>query len=347
MPDASLLVPGTGGTKLLANGDDIGYPVEVQLRTMLLGYLDRPITDIVELLSMEHRPGQVAPVLTSRRPATEIIGGPVLEAAYNQVGHKYLRFSYDWRADLRHSARHLLDRLIAGKPADGRWRLIGHSQGGLLIAIASKLYAAQMNDDDGSAFSRLVHSAALIGTPLHGTLNAAVALAKGEQLGAKASSQFLKVIRTWPAIHQMLPDFDKALRRPNGAATPIGLLDDEAWEKDRGLSADMLNRARQTHRLFLRHPFAYMSGVRVGLVLTGNRKTRDHAVLRSSGIEFDGAAAQGDTLVPLRATMSRMGAAEMRTLVELSASQAKNIDVHSLLLTDPYVATLLGKMERL
>lgn len=78
MPDAFLLVPGTGGTKLLANGADIGYPVELQLRTMLLGYLDRPISDIVELLSMEHRAGQVAPVRTSLRPATEIVGGPVL-----------------------------------------------------------------------------------------------------------------------------------------------------------------------------------------------------------------------------------------------------------------------------
>jgi hypothetical protein len=185
----------------------------------------------------------------------------------------------------------------------------------------------------------------LVGVPLHGTINAASALALGEQLGESASSQFASVIRSWPAIYQMLPDFENGLRRPNGSNAATGLLHAASWSANGGLSEDLLNRALQVHRTFLRHPFAYLRDVRVALVLSTNRPTREFATLTTRGLAFPAPGGRGDTLVPFAATTRSMGAAEKRTLVELASDRARNIGVHSMLLTDPYVGTLLSRAE--
>src|SRR4051812_1933310 len=133
MADGNLLVAGTGGTKLLKNGVDIGYPVFLQGRVDLLRLAGLGLEEIVQLLSMAHQPNQIPPSRTTLVPGAAIDPGPVLALAYNQLPAEMLPFRYDWRADLRYSAQMLLDWLQARKPASGRWRLVSHSQGGLVV----------------------------------------------------------------------------------------------------------------------------------------------------------------------------------------------------------------------
>jgi hypothetical protein len=64
MPNAQLLVPGTGGITLMDNaGKDLGYPVKMRLGVLSARLAKLPSPDLLELLSMEHRPGQIAPAL--------------------------------------------------------------------------------------------------------------------------------------------------------------------------------------------------------------------------------------------------------------------------------------------
>src|SRR5690606_14501377 len=138
----------------------------MRLKGIIRGVQGKSNDELIELLGMEHRPGQLAPAKTSLKPGTSLLPGHVLRVAYNQFDGENA-FRYDWRADMRHTATQLLEFITQRKPANGRWNLVGHSQGGLLIIIASKL----MNAPD--EFSRFVASATLVGAPVAGTLNAA------------------------------------------------------------------------------------------------------------------------------------------------------------------------------
>lgn len=345
MADRCCLVPGTGGNKLLANGADFGYPVLLQGAALLLARATGGIAPLVDLLSMEHADGQTAPVRTSLRPGTSVGPGRLLELAYNQVPADYERFTYDWRADIRHSAGQLVEFLVRGKPADGRWRLVAHSQGGLVAVAASKVYAAavQPDGDNSRRFSELVRDLVLVGVPLHGTLNAAHALVHGEQLGASAAPDFVRVSRTWPALYQMLPAWTTSL----GGAPPGGLLADSAWQHPDYASLDrsLLARARQARRQILDAPLDRMGGVAVTIYMARNRPTWDGAALDGDGrIAFPPRAAEGDSLVPYEATRSWM------TPVEVGLTQASGPDEpiaeHSMLFTDPWVSSLFRGLLR-
>jgi pimeloyl-ACP methyl ester carboxylesterase len=159
MANMNLLVPGTGGITLMNNlGEDLGYPVKMQIGVLSAGLLGLRANELIDLLSMDHRPGQLAPAKTSLKPGTSIRPGHVLQVAYNQVPSSFSHFLYDWRADIRYSAGQLLDFLRERRPVAGRWNLVGHSQGGLLIVAASKLLS------DRAAFAELVASVVLVGT---------------------------------------------------------------------------------------------------------------------------------------------------------------------------------------
>src|SRR5687768_1688000 len=201
MANSGLLVPGTGGITLMDNkGNDLGYPVKMRLGVLTKGYLaGLSAAELVELLSMEHNPGQWAPAKTSLKPGVSIRPGHVLQVAYNQVPATYNAFLYDWRADLRWNAQQLNDFMMQRKPQDGRWNLVGHSQGALLIILASKLLPAPQRFED------LVASVTLVGAPIAGTINSAAGLLNGDQMGAAGVPAFQKILRTWPALYQMLP----------------------------------------------------------------------------------------------------------------------------------------------
>ena len=304
-----LLVPGTGGTKLLLDGDDIGWPGELTVagwvarRSALtegfeaLGAKYGSPEDIRRVLSMEHAddPNALAPTRTTLWPGGSITSGPELALVYNQFDG-FDTFLYDWRQDIRRSADLLLEKLTgtAGDP----WRIVCHSQGGLVVVAAASKLAAQKGDDD-RAFSRLVSHVAFVGVPFHGTLQAADAFIRGETLAAPVAAAFKRVARTWPALYQMLPTWIGCVRRADHAGVETiqqtNLLYDLPWTGQQMLPS-MLVRARDTRRDRLRAPMANFNGVKKRIFQSRAYPTPDHVVLTEAGPVLAGAVA-GDTLV--------------------------------------------------
>ena len=82
MADRTLLVPGTQATNLLdQDGDRVYNVVRVNIG-LTKKDLGKDPTAWVKLLSMEHAPGQLAPVRTSLRPRTQVRTGSVLRTPY-------------------------------------------------------------------------------------------------------------------------------------------------------------------------------------------------------------------------------------------------------------------------
>ena len=333
MPNANLLIPGTGGITLRdSRGRDLGYPVHMRLGIAVDALLGIGPERLVELLSMEHRPGQWAPVKTTLVPGLSILPHQAIEAAYNQVPASFNRFLYDWRCDLRYSAGQLLDFLHERRPVNGRWNLVGHSQGGLLIVLASKLLPP-------GEFAELVASATLVGAPLAGTLNAAVALLNGDQMGMAASAVFRRILRTWPALYQMFPTWRAVVEGGAPAPPLLQLTSPEGWIPHPGIEPDFLGRALEV-RGMLRDPLAGMVGdVRVAVLMARNRPTRlflprvAGALPSPVGPIHPQDATAGDTLVPVGETL-RWGGPALHPFVQLFDGTVRE---HSFLLADPLV----------
>lgn len=332
MPNASILVPGTGGTTLMDNsGRDVGYPIKMKLGSASKGLLGLPAEAFRELLSMEHHPGQIAPAKTSLKPGTSLRPGHVLQVAYNQLPAEVNHFLYDWRADLRYSAGKLLDFLEHRRPTGGRWNMVGHSQGALLIVVASKM----MGDPD--AFSRLVASATLVGAPLAGTLNSYQALLTGEAAGKPAAGTFKEILRTWPALYQMLPAWPSMCTEP-GAPCPDDdqLMHLNCWRGVDGIQEEFLRRGLEVQAM-LRDPFSHMRGdMRVSVLLARNRNTGVEIRRNGDLLHPDPITSQkGDGLVPLERTISWVGDHVRRFVVAFDAPARE----HAFMLSDPAIAT--------
>jgi pimeloyl-ACP methyl ester carboxylesterase len=339
MPDSDVLVPGTGGITLMDNqGRDLGYPVRMRLGVMTRGFLaGLPAHDLEELLSMGHEPGQIPPSRTSLKPGVSIRPGRVLRVAYNQIPASTNIFLYDWRADMRHSAAELLRFLVERRPRDGRWNVIGHSQGGLLIVLASKLMAGP------EEFSDLVRSVTLVGAPIAGTVNAAVALISGDQMGDASAPSFRKIVRTWPALYQMLPAWP-ALVDEAGHPVPLDrqITTARAWEGTKGIDEDLLTRAVEAQAL-LRDPLSHMRGdIRVAALLARNRPT---AVELRAAPPLDTASVKnqmGDTLVPHDRTLSWLGGHFEQFVITYPSP----CNAHSMLCDDPAIASRIRAIAR-
>jgi len=327
VPDGYLLVPGTGGITLMDSaGNDLGYPGRMELGVRTGGLLAAPASALVDLLSMEHAPGQAAPVKTSLRTGVSIRPGHALQLAYELVPPTFNTFLYDWRADLLWNAALLRDFLEQRRPPGGRWRVAAHSQGALLVVLASKLFPAP------DAFARCVAAVALVAAPLAGTVNAARALVVGDLMGPAGEQAFQAIVRTWPAIYQMVPSWNAFL--PPGGGVPRSATDPASWAGLPGLSDDFLGRARAAQER-LRDPLAYMDGdVGVAIVLARNRPT-------GANLELDGAGPTGtshdfvlgDSLVPYDQTLDWLGAAGRPFLKTLTGP----VREHAFVFDDPTV----------
>lgn len=339
MANSLLLVPGTGGTTLIDNsGKDIGYPVKMKIGIASRGLLGMPAEELTELLSMEHRPGRLAPSRTSLRTGTSLRPGHVLEVAYNQLPKRANHFLYDWRCDLRHNAALLLEFLQDRRPSGGgRWNLVGHSQGGLLIVLASKLLPAT----DG--FQELVASATLVAPPLAGTMSSFAALLDGESAGKTAAPVFQFALRTFPSLYQMLPAWRAVLSSDGNPAPPeLQLTSLQGWDGLPGMDEDLMSRLEPVQDA-LRDPLSHMKGnVKVAIVLARNRNTVVEVRRGLLGIE-DGARARekGDDLVPYKRTLSWAG----DHIKPFVIAQKSGVLKHAFLLNDPAVIPLVTAQE--
>lgn len=319
MADRTILVPGTQATTLRdQNGTTVYNAVRVSLGLQKKSLGGRPPEEWQALLSLEHEFGKLEPTRTSLLPDTEIGPGPVVMAPYDRLPGPLATFPYDWRLDMRLNAQRLLDHLRADKPTNGRWNLIGHSQGGIVIVLASH-YTADLEE-----FSRLVARVVLVGCPIAGTQRALEALVVGR--GDFGDEPFLYdaargMAQTWPALYQMLPAWD-SVHDPDGDPLPeskqftsIGGYPG-IWKG--GMSENLLQRARDTH-ILMERPLSRFGGGVATLIVQGEKQptptwvTRDGSTLTTTGNkpgsrpELAFGATKGDTLVPSEKTVDWAG----------------------------------------
>jgi pimeloyl-ACP methyl ester carboxylesterase len=334
MADRTLLVPGTQATNLLdQDGNRVYNAVRVNIGLTKLDLKDAE--NFVPLLSMEHAPGILEPVKTSLKPGREIRTGAVLKAPYDKFPGSFERWPYDWRCDLRHNGAKLLDKLFAEKPANGRWNLLGHSQGGLLIVTASKLL------DDPARWESLVARVALLGSPLAGTMRATDALVFGsEELGRTEQGAARTLSRTWPALYQMLPSWDAILAADN-QPLPTGsqLLQLGGWPDPAGVSEDFLQRARDLQAM-LRNPASRMGGSKAVFIMTSNMPTKVSMVRRTAeGADvFESFVLEtGDSLCPFGRTQTWGGDAFLPLVLHVLG----NVPMHAFLGIDEEIANFV------
>jgi pimeloyl-ACP methyl ester carboxylesterase len=336
MASATLLIPGTQATCLQdANGVIVYNAVRVSLGLQRDDLGGRPPAEWTSLLSVEHAPDQWAPVRTSLAPNTRLSAGAVVDTPYARMKTFVQDFAYDWRGDLRFNAKRLLQFLTDNRPpGGGRWNLIGHSQGGLIIVLASKL--AVRADD----FARLVARVVLVGAPLAGTMRAAEALLTGrDDLGPGMKEAARDMARTWPALYQMLPSW-KAVLGTDGNPLPANqqLTEIGGWPSQVGIQPDLLLRARQTQTL-LTGPFSYFGPGIATLVILGDQQDTPVTLVRSGDVFPPNTTRNetGDTLVPCQRTLDWGGTHYSDTALLLDG----DVKTHAMLCTDEDVLSAI------
>lgn len=321
MADKFLLVPGTGGVKLAADGDDFGFPFELGIAHNFWFQLVAPsMTDALsDRLRMEYVDD--AEVIEAKRttldPAISKVGaGDVLRVtAYGKLPAAFSAFPYDWRQDMRQSAKELLAWLKARAPANGRWRLACHSQGGLVVLIAARMLAVE--EKDRAAFSRLVSRVVFVGVPVLGTVNAAEALVNGGFMTwlklpgtnglPRISSAMVRAVRSWPSIYQMLPVWTGVMRDEPAGVPDDNLFQPKSWgdlvdDPDAPIQEALLRRARMTWEQYLQKPFRNLRGVGLSLFMSRNRRTNFYVHYKKAGLQIPdkkAAGDDGDSLVPV------------------------------------------------
>jgi pimeloyl-ACP methyl ester carboxylesterase len=184
MSRRQLMVPGTGGVLYQTPGG-------AQAAT-IFELVTQPGAARVLHCEYPEAPDELEP-----RPSGLVPRGYVTLAyePFAQVLPRWDFFDYDWRLDIRWSGRCLAEHLEAMAPHGERWRLVAHSQGGLVVLAAGRRLGAER-------MAQLVQSVTFVGVPFFGSVKALEALLKGT-LGGKVIPK--EVVRTWPSVYQMLP----------------------------------------------------------------------------------------------------------------------------------------------
>ena len=337
--ERTLLIPGTLATTLRDHrGHTVYNAVRVQLLIGRGDIGDRDPDELGKLVGMEHTPGRLKPLRTSLEDGTHIVKGDVLRTPYNGLPVTDW-FRYDWRADLRLSANQLLQFLREEAEPGSRWNLIGHSQGGLVIVLASKL--AQSPREFASMVGRVV----LVGTPLAGTVKAVEAILFGRaDMGKENLPGLVAAARTWPAIYQMLPAW-KAAVGADGSPRPFTkqFIWPDGWgdllNADDPIRADLLLRARETQAL-LTGPFSHLVPAVDTLTIMGRRQLTPVSVpLGQEGYIQTYKHQKGDGHVPERITTDHVGDSPF---VRRKTYEGR-IKAHAMLCSDPDVQALIRK----
>lgn len=334
----TLLIPGTQATCLVDQHGRIVYNavrVSVGLQKDDLG--GRPPTEWERLLSLEYEPGELAPARTSLEPGTTLRPGPVVQTPYMLLPRAHEPWPYDWRCDLRHNALMLLDTLRARAGAgEGRFNLIGHSQGALLIILASKLA-------ERGEFARYVQRVVLVGAPLAGTMRAVEALVFGhEGLGERNRPIAMRAARTWPAIYQMLPAW-ACVSDAVGTVLPEDeqLFHLSGWSdvpSPETVDEDHLVRAIETQALLADPLDRFGPGIAVRSIMGVNQRTGFRLRKGAGGAPafqpIETRRNGGDNLVPYTETLSHCGKPFSYTVTPY----AGGVEPHAMLCCDETIA---------
>lgn len=148
-----------------------------------------------------------------------LLGDYLVEELGYERGKNFLEFAYDWRQDVRRSARELA-QVIEGWAVRGPITLIAHSLG----TLVSRYYVEKLGGK--SRVERLI----LIGGPHKGVPKIAANLLTGVDLlpFGLMGKKLTEVIETFPSCYQILPLYPCASDQ-NG--NPIHFMEDESWVK--------------------------------------------------------------------------------------------------------------------
>jgi len=212
-----------------------------------------------------------------------------------------------------------------------RWNLIGHSQGGLIIVLASKLAESPRE------FASLVGRAVLVGAPLAGTVRALDAILFGRaDLGKKNIPGLLAAARTWPALYQMLPAWPAAVNQDGNPFPPEQqFIWPAGWGPliSQGIQEDLLLRARETQALLM-GPYSHLAPGVDTLTIMGKRQNTPIAVPKRGGhFVQDYKNQKGDSLVPEAITSGHIGT----PVFDRRKSFTGKVEAHSMLCIDPDV----------
>lgn len=134
-----------------------------------------------------------------------------------QRGRDLLEFAYDWRQDVRESARRLAEAIDAW-PVTPPITIIAHSLG----TLVSRYYIERLGG------KQKVGRVLLIGGPHQGVPRIATDLIQGVGMlpFGLLGDKLLDVIKTFPSVYQILPTYPCAIDQKG---QPIDLLADERW----------------------------------------------------------------------------------------------------------------------
>jgi pSer/pThr/pTyr-binding forkhead associated (FHA) protein len=157
----------------------------------------------------------------------------VQELGYER-GKDFFEFAYDWRQDVRISARQL-GQMIESLSTSQRVVLIGHSLGSLV----ARYYLERLKGN------RHVERLVVMGGPHTGTAKVlANLLAPPRMLPFGMMGETLRrIVSTFPTSYQIIPTFACGV---NQTGRPINFLDDERWVEEKHVP--LLRAAREFRR---------------------------------------------------------------------------------------------------
>jgi pSer/pThr/pTyr-binding forkhead associated (FHA) protein len=163
-----------------------------------------------------------------------LLGDYLVEELRYERENNFIEFAYDWRQDVRQSARELA-RLIEGLKLDAPITLIAHSLG----TLVSRYYVERLGGKN--KVGRLV----LIGGPHQGVPKIAANLLTGVDLlpFGLMGKKLTEIIETFPSCYQILPLYPCGVDQ-NGR--PINFFEDESWVKP--AYRPLFHRAREFRR---------------------------------------------------------------------------------------------------
>lgn len=321
MPRRQLVVPGTGG---VLYADAVGGQVQSIFDLVVHGAAG---------LKCEYDadPNVLAPRNQTIKPSGH------MTLAYEPFDHGFPAwqfFEYDWRLDVRYSGHRLAQWLRDQAPGGDRWRVVAHSQGGLVVMAAAQELGADLT-------AQLLESLCFVGVPFYGNVAALQALLEGTLFGHVVPKE---IVRTWPAVYQMLPSWGIL----DGTPGKGDLLLDVTWgnaglfpeapgppDLTKCIDPAMLDRARAWRTLTLQDYFNPVHKLDYIRIIQGNDRPTTFT-LPGFPAQTGTTHVMGDSLVPDQFTRDQLPSwvQDQATIRRIPAAE------HMLLCSDQRVFSL-------
>ena len=210
-----IFVPGTMGSELWLGGERVWPNVNLLFKQPeILSYSEntrlKPKGILNEMI--------VVPNLITF-DQYNLLGDYLVEELGYERENNFIEFAYDWRQDVRQSARDLA-RFIDGWNVTAPITIIAHSLG----TLVSRYYVEQLGG------KKKVGRLMLIGGPHQGVPKIAANLLTGVDLlpFGLMGKRLTEIIETFPSCYQILPLYSCAIDQDGNS---INFLEDESWVK--------------------------------------------------------------------------------------------------------------------